>query len=103
MMTVFIMHSSASLTINESADPAVRADFETYFSNAVPDGEPWHSHRNEGPDDMPGHIKASILGSSVNVPIADGRLRLGTWQAIYLCEHRNRSGSRRVVVTLHGE
>lgn len=103
MMNVFIMHTSASLTINESADPAVRADFETYFSRAVPEDESWHSHRNEGPDDMPAHLKASILGSSVNIPIAEGRLRLGTWQGIYLCEHRNQGGSRRIVVTLQGE
>jgi secondary thiamine-phosphate synthase enzyme len=103
MMNVFIMHTSASLTINENADPTVREDFESYFSRAVPEEEPWHMHQDEGPDDLPAHLKSSILGNSLNIPIADGRPKLGTWQGIYLCEHRNHGGSRRVVMTIQGE
>jgi len=100
---IFILHTSASLTINENADPSVRADMESHFNAAVPENAPYYRHTTEGPDDMPAHIKASTLGSAVVVPIANGALRLGTWQGIYLCEHRNRGGSRRVVVTLTGE
>lgn len=100
---VFIQHTSASLTINEDADPTVRADFETYFNRAVPENDPGYRHRSEGPDDMPAHLKASILGSSVTIPVTNGRLALGTWQGIYLCEHRNHAGSRNVVITLWGE
>jgi len=103
MMNVFIMHTSASLTINENADPSVREDFETYFSRAVPEDEPYYVHQDEGPDDLPAHLKASILGSSLNIPVAEGRPRLGVWQGIYLCEHRNHGGSRRLVVTMQGE
>ena len=103
MMNVFIMHTSASLTINENADAAVREDIESYFNRAVPEDEPWHRHRDEGPDDLPAHIKSSILGSSLNIPIADGQPGLGTWQGIYLCEHRNHSGSRSIMVTVQGE
>src|SRR6201985_1738689 len=84
---VFIQHTSASLTINENADPTVRRDFEMYFSKAVPENDPDYQHDDEGPDDMPAHLKAAILGSSVTVPIRNGRLALGTWQGIYLCEH----------------
>ena len=102
-MNVFILHTSASLTLNENADPAVREDFENWFNHAVREDEPWYSHRDEGADDLPAHIKASLLGSSLNIPIADGQPRLGTWQGIYLCEHRNYGGSRRVVVTVQGE
>jgi len=103
MMNVFIMHTSASLALNENADPTVREDFERWFNHAVREGEPWYSHADEGPDDLPAHIKASLLGSSLNIPVADGRPRLGTWQGIYLCEHRNHGGSRRLVVTVQGE
>lgn len=103
MMNIFIMHTSASLTINENADPAVRQDFESYFNRAVPENESCYLHRDEGADDLPAHIKSSILGSSLNVPISNGQPRLGTWQGIYLCEHRNHGGSRRIVVTLQGE
>ena len=103
MMNIFIMHTSASLTVNENADPTVREDFERYFSRAVPEDEPGYRHSDEGPDDLPAHLKSSILGSSLNIPVADGQTRLGTWQGIYLCEHRNRGGSRRLVVTIQGE
>lgn len=101
-MQVFIQHTSASLTINENADPDVRTDFETAMNHAVPESLPY-VHTIEGRDDMPAHVKASMLGASVMIPITDGRLQLGTWQGIYLCEHRNQGGSRRLVVTLMGE
>ena len=100
---LFIQHTSASLGINENADPTVRSDMEAYFNEAVPENAPYFRHTMEGPDDMPAHIKASMIGSAVMVPVAGGRLRLGTWQGVYLCEHRNRGGSRRLVVTIHGE
>jgi secondary thiamine-phosphate synthase enzyme len=100
---VFIRHTSASLTLNENASPDVRRDFETWFSRAVPDGAPYWRHTLEGPDDMPAHIKASLLGPSVSVPVSSGRLALGTWQGIYLCEHRDRGGSRSLTVTAWGE
>lgn len=100
---VFIHHTSAGLTLNENADPTVRGDFERYFNQAVPENAPYFRHTYEGPDDMPAHLKGSILGSSVTVPIANGRLKLGTWQGIYLGEHRDRAGGRTITVTLHGE
>jgi secondary thiamine-phosphate synthase enzyme len=103
LMHLFLMHTSASLTLNENADPTVRQDFENYFNRAVPEDEPYYLHRDEGPDDLPAHIKSSILGNSLNIPIADGRPRLGTWQGIYLCEHRDHGSSRRLVVTIQGE
>ncbi len=103
MMNLFILHTSASLTINENADPTVREDFESFFSRAVPEDAPCYRHIDEGSDDMPAHLKASILGCSLNIPITSGQLRLGTWQGIYLCEHRNHGGERRLVVTLQGE
>ncbi|GAB3325324.1 YjbQ family protein [Haliea atlantica] len=103
LLNLFIQHTSASLTINENADPTVRADFERYFSRAVPENEPWYEHTLEGSDDLPAHLKSSIIGPSVQIPVTKGRLNLGTWQGIYLCEHRNRGGSRRVVITLQGE
>ena len=103
MLHVFIKHTSASLTINENADPTVRADFEQYFNHAVPEDEPYYQHTFEGSDDAPAHFKSSILGSSVQIPITNGKLNLGIWQGIYLCEHRNHGGSRSVVVTLYGE
>ncbi len=103
MMNVFIMHTSASLTLNENADPTVRQDFESWFNRAVREDEPYYRHQDEGADDLPAHIKASLLGSSLIIPIGNGQLRLGTWQGIYLCEHRNHGGSRRIVVTVNGE
>ncbi|QKJ30410.1 YjbQ family protein [Mucilaginibacter mali] len=99
---VFIQHTSASLTINENADPTVRQDFEMYFNKVVPENDPDYRHDDEGPDDMPAHLKAAMLGSSVTIPIAGGRLALGMWQGIYLCEHRNYGGGRKLVVTAWG-
>src|SRR5512135_1496707 len=103
MMNIFIMHTSASLTINENADPTVRKDFESFFNRAVPENEPYYLHQDEGSDDLPAHLKSSLLGASLNIPIADGRPKLGMWQGIYLCEHRNHGGSRRIIVTVQGE
>ena len=100
---IFIQHTSAALALNENADPTVRRDMERHFNEMVPEDAPYYVHTYEGADDMPAHIKAVLLGSSVSVPIADGRFKLGTWQGVYLCEHRNRGGGRRLVVTLHGE
>jgi secondary thiamine-phosphate synthase enzyme len=100
---VFIQHTSASLTINENADPTVRMDFEMYFSKTVPENDPEYKHDDEGPDDMPAHLKAALLGSSVTIPIRNGRLALGTWQGIYLCEHRDRGGARNLIITAWGE
>jgi secondary thiamine-phosphate synthase enzyme len=100
---IFICHTSASLTINENASPDVRIDFESHFNKMVPENAPYYQHRLEGSDDMPAHIKASLLGSSVTLPISGGRLNMGMWQGIYLCEHRNNGGSRKLIVTLHGE
>ena len=100
---VFIRHTSASLTLNENASPDVRRDFEAWFNAAIPEDAPYWTHTLEGSDDMPAHIKASVLGPSLTIPIAAGRLALGTWQGIYLCEHRDSGGSRRLLVTLWGE
>lgn len=100
---LFIQHTSASLTINENADPTVRSDMEAHFNQAAPERAPYYQHTYEGDDDMPAHIKASTLGTSVSIPISHGRLALGTWQGIYLGEHRDHGGSRRIVVTLQGE
>ena len=102
ILNVFIQHTSASLSINENADPDVPRDLESSFSAIAPEDFPYH-HTCEGPDDMPAHVKASLLGNSLTVPVAGGRLALGTWQGIYLCEHRNHGGRRRVVLTLWGE
>ena len=99
---VFIQHTSASLTINENADPDVRIDMETAANLICPEDLPF-VHTCEGPDDMPAHVKASLMGNSLSIPVADGRLLLGTWQGIYLCEHRNAGGGRNLVLTLHGE
>ena len=99
---IFIKHTSASLTINENADPTVRTDFENFFNKTVADDTSYFIHTYEGPDDMPAHIKSSMLGSSVTLPITNGRFNLGTWQGIYLCEHRNRGGRRKVVITVSG-
>jgi secondary thiamine-phosphate synthase enzyme len=103
MLHLLIQHTSASLTLNENASPDVRRDFETWFSRAVPEGAPIWTHTLEGDDDMPAHIKASLLGPSLTLPIADGRPALGTWQGIYLCEHRDRGGARSIVATAWGE
>lgn len=103
LLHVHIKHTSASLTINENADPTVREDFESHFNILVPEDANHYRHTFEGPDDMTSHIKASLLGPSVTIPITNGRLNLGTWQGIYLCEHRNYGGSRRLVLTAHGE
>ena len=100
---VFIQHTSASLTINENADPTVRRDFEMYFNKAVPEDDPDYQHDDEGSDDMPAHLKAAMLGSSVTIPIRNGRLAFGMWQGIYLCEHRNYGGQRSLVITAWGE
>lgn len=101
--TVFMQHTSASLTLNENASPDVRQDFAAWFDRAVPDGAGYFAHTLEGPDDMPAHIKASLTGSSLVLPVSRGRLALGTWQGIYLCEHRNNGGARSVIVTAFGE
>ncbi len=100
---LFIRHTSAALALNENADPTVRADMEAYFNRLAPENAPYYSHTSEGPDDMPAHLKAVLLGSSLTIPISDGRLALGTWQGVYLCEHRDDGGRRRVIVTLSGE
>jgi secondary thiamine-phosphate synthase enzyme len=100
---VFIRHTSASLTLNENASPDVRRDFAAWFDRAVPDGADYFAHTLEGPDDMPAHIKASLTGSSLTIPVSGGSLALGTWQGIYLCEHRDNGGTRRVVFTASGE
>jgi secondary thiamine-phosphate synthase enzyme len=98
----FILHTSASLTLNENASPDVRGDFERHFNRMVPEQAPYYRHTLEGPDDMPAHLKASLLGSGLSIPVAEGRLVLGTWQGLYLCEHRDHGGARHVVVTLCG-
>jgi secondary thiamine-phosphate synthase enzyme len=103
MANIFICHTSASLTLNENADPDVRVDFESHFNEYVPENAPYYVHTIEGPDDMPAHIKASLLGSSVTVPVTNGRFNVGTWQGVYLCEHRNHGGSRKLIVTIYGE
>ena len=97
---IFIQHTSDSLTISENADPTVRKDFESHFNQMVPENAPYYRHTAEGPDDMPAHLKAALLGTSVTIPITKGRFNLGTWQGIYLCEHRNYGSKRTVVVTL---
>jgi len=103
LAVVFIQHTSASLTLNENASPDVRRDFGAWFDRAVPDGAPYFTHTLEGDDDMPAHIKASLTDASLVLPVRDGRLALGTWQGIYLCEHRDNGGPRRVLVTAFGE
>ncbi len=102
LLNVFIKHTSASLTINENADATVRADFESHINVMVPENQPYYKHNYEGSDDMPAHIKASLMGSSVQIPITNGSLNLGTWQGIYLCEHRNFANGRRLVLTAFG-
>ena len=103
ILQVFIKHTSASLTINENADPTVRGDFERFFNHTVPENEPYYRHTYEGSDDMPAHLKSSLLGPSVQVPVTGGRLNLGVWQGIYLCEHRDHGGSRTLVITVQGK
>ena len=100
---IFIKHTSASLAINEGADPAVRIDFETFFNKSVPENSPVFIHNDEGPDDMPAHIKSAILGSSLSIPIRNGKVDMGTWQDVYLCEHRNNPTRRKLTITVQGE
>jgi secondary thiamine-phosphate synthase enzyme len=100
---LLLKHTSASLTLNENFDPDVRRDFENYFNHTVKENEPYYRHTSEGGDDMPAHIKSSMLGTSLSIPITNGRFNLGTWQGIYLCEHRNRGGKRRILITIQGE
>ncbi|MGI9533665.1 MAG: secondary thiamine-phosphate synthase enzyme YjbQ [Thermodesulfobacteriota bacterium] len=100
---IFICHTSASLTLNENVSPDVRVDFESHFNETVPENAPYYLHTIEGSDDMPAHIKSSLFGSSLSIPIKNGRLNLGTWQGIYLCEHRNNGGPRKLIVTVFGE
>lgn len=102
ILHVFIQHTSASLSLNENADPTVRTDFNSFFDRLVPEKEPYYIHTQEGPDDMPAHLKSSLLGSSLQLPISRGKLNLGTWQGIYLCEHRNYGGRRKLVLTAYG-
>ncbi|QDO94168.1 YjbQ family protein [Formosa sediminum] len=102
MLHVFIKHTSASLTISENADPSVRVDFERHFNVMVPENQSYYTHTYEGADDMPAHIKSALLGSSVHIPITNGQLNLGTWQGIYMCEHRDYGGSRHLVLTAFG-
>ncbi|MDF0715370.1 secondary thiamine-phosphate synthase enzyme YjbQ [Muricauda sp. 334s03] len=102
-LQVFIKHTSASLTINENADPTVRTDFESHINTMVPENAPYYVHNYEGPDDMPAHIKASLMGASVQIPITQGRLNMGIWQGIYLCEHRNHASGRKLVLTAYGQ
>ena len=99
---LFIKHTSASITINEDADPTVLLDFESHFNTLVPENQPYYQHTYEGSDDMPAHLKASLLGASLQIPVTNGKLNLGTWQGIYLCEHRNHAGPRRMIVTIWG-
>ncbi len=103
LLHLFIQHTSASLAINENADPTVRQDLESHFNKFVPEGAPYYRHDYEGDDDMPAHIKSCILGSSLTIPITRGQLNLGTWQGIYLCEHRNHGGARTLVATVQGD
>jgi secondary thiamine-phosphate synthase enzyme len=100
ILHVFIKHSSAGLTINENADPTVRHDFESFMNELIPENHPVYRHVMEGPDDMPAHLKASLVGSSVSIPISKGRMNLGTWQGIYLCEFRNHGGKRKLVLSI---
>ena len=102
ILHVFIKHTSASLTLNENADPTVRMDFESHFNKMVPEDMPYYKHDYEGSDDMPAHIKSSILGNSITIPITNGELNTGIWQGVYLCEHRNHGGSRKIVLTAYG-
>lgn len=103
VLHIFIQHTSAALTLNENADPSVRVDFERYFNRLAPENEAYYTHTYEGPDDMPAHLKSSLLGASLTIPITNGTLNLGTWQGIYLCEARDRASSRHLIATIQGE
>jgi secondary thiamine-phosphate synthase enzyme len=103
ILNILLKHTSASITLNENADPSVRDDFDSFFNRLIPENQSYYTHIYEGSDDLPAHIKSSLLGNSLSIPITDGRLNLGTWQGIYLCEHRNRGGKRILVVTINGE
>jgi secondary thiamine-phosphate synthase enzyme len=103
LLHLFIRHTSASLTLNENPSPDVRRDFEAWFDHAVPEDAPYWTHTTEGPDDMPAHVKASLLGPALTLPVSEGRLALGTWQGVYLCEHRDRGGARSLLATVWGE
>ncbi len=103
LLHLWLQHTSASLTVNENADPAVRRDFERFFDQLIPDGARGYEHNDEGDDDLPAHFKASLLGCQLSLPVRSGRLALGTWQGIYLGEHRDHGGPRRLIATLHGE
>ncbi|WKZ68047.1 MAG: secondary thiamine-phosphate synthase enzyme YjbQ [Melioribacteraceae bacterium] len=103
LLHIFIQHTSASLTLNENASSDVRSDMEKHFNNIVPENAPYYQHTFEGADDMPAHIKSSILGASLTIPIKNGSLNMGTWQGVYLCEHRNNGGARRLIITINGE
>jgi len=103
LLNLFLKHTSASLSINENADPDVRSDMKKYFDDMVPENKKYFEHISEGADDMPAHIKTSLLGNSLTIPITDGRLNLGAWQGIYLCEHRNHTRSRKLLITINGE
>jgi len=100
---IFIKHTSASLTINEDADPSVREDFESHMNKMIPENAPYYQHTIEGPDDMPAHLKNSLLGSFLTIPITNGKFNLGTWQGIYLCEHRDNANKRKIVITINGK
>jgi len=102
-LDLFIKHTSASLAINENADPTVREDLESYFNKYVPENEPYYKHTFEGSDDIPAHIKSVLIGNSISIPISNGKLNLGTWQGIYLCEHRNQPHNRKIIATINGE
>ena len=103
LLHLFMQHTSASLVINENADPDVRIDMEAYFNQAIPENEPYYRHVLEGSDDMPAHLKAVVLGGDLTIPVANGQLQMGVWQGIYLCEHRNSAGNRKIIATLNGE
>jgi secondary thiamine-phosphate synthase enzyme len=103
LLNIFIQHTSASLTLNENVSPDVRVDIESHLNNMVPENAPYFTHTYEGADDMPAHIKSSLFGASITIPVTNGKLNMGTWQGIYLCEHRDYGGSRRLVLTLSGE
>lgn len=103
ILSILIKHTSASITLNENYDPDVRSDMNKYFDRSVKENEPWYEHTSEGTDDMPAHIKSTIIGTSLTIPITNGKLNLGTWQGIYLCEHRSHGGSRKIVATITGE
>lgn len=103
ILHLFIQHTSASLCLNEDADPDVRVDIESWLNHIAPENQPYYIHTTEGPDDMPAHLKSAMLGASLQIPVSRGRLLLGTWQGIYLCEHRDRASGRKIVATIHGQ